>query len=396
MLQSPANRAANASPRDMSDQAISPSSDIIYTPPESETSMTSPTDAGESKHSPSQANASEIVDRSTTTITASHIPLPVSAQDISGAASNISKREYIYFLPYPLPPGTEIPYSIHLPEKNPLNLPSHQFEPTSTLVLTSPLKTFVDVRMYKAFDTLTASIIDDRTNDDDGDNKNNSNNTAATNRGSTQPLEWAFAGTSTSVPTTPLPSTTEQEWKNVTHSTWTHWVDSRFSVGDPNIPVDEGDMYPISRDLTLEVGHAWHPALKAEKTHEEMWRDEDVLSTRLGSDDTTTTTTGKAKSKICVVLRCQADVAGVRGVVVRVGQYVQGVLMRGDKTTAERWEWRAENEGRGEVEKWQRTVRVGDEFLPCAVAFRTAVLAVGGKVRFHEFEWVVEEVWEWL
>jgi hypothetical protein len=149
------------------------------------------------------------------------------------------------------------------------------------------------------------------------------------------------------------------------------------------VPVDEGDMYPIAQDLTLEVGHAFHPALRTVKTHEEMWRDMPMQSTN---------STG---SKICVVMRVQADAAGVRGVVIRLGQYCQGLLMMGGKATVERWEWTAGNSGSTEAENWKRSVRVGDLFLPCAVTFRPEVLAVGGMVKFHDYKWNVEEVWGW-
>ncbi|EUC49224.1 hypothetical protein COCMIDRAFT_63197, partial [Bipolaris oryzae ATCC 44560] len=337
----------------MGDQASTDPSDIVYTPPESITGI-----------------ASSLGSDNTSTTTLSNTNT-LTNQSISGAASNISKREYIYFLPYPLPPGTEVPYSIHLPEKNPLNLPSHQFEPTNTLVLTSPLRTFADIRIYKAFTTSTAPTPN------------------SIGQGPQQRLEWAFAGTSTSVPIQPPGASDggtqkpqeDEEWENVTHSTWKHWLDSRYTVGDPSIPVDGGDMYPLSEELTLEVGHAYHPALEAVKTHEEMWRDEEIKSTSLP-------VTGTGGKKLCVVLRCHDDAAGVRGVIVRVGQYVQGILMQGDKTTVERWEWAVENEGEDEMAKWQRTVRIGGAFLPCAVCFRDAVLAVGGKVRYGEFEWV--------
>ncbi|KAG9379659.1 HRI1 domain containing protein [Pyrenophora tritici-repentis] len=97
---------------------------------------------------PFSPSAPPAADTYVTVTAANNNAIPVLAD---GNEPNISKREYIYFLPYPLPPDTEIPYSIHLPQKNPLNLPSHQFEPTSTLVLTSPKRIFVDIRIYKPF-----------------------------------------------------------------------------------------------------------------------------------------------------------------------------------------------------------------------------------------------------
>ncbi|KAH7400832.1 hypothetical protein DE146DRAFT_476415 [Phaeosphaeria sp. MPI-PUGE-AT-0046c] len=261
-------------------------------------------------------------------------------------AANISIRKYIYFLPYPLPAGTPVPYSIHLPASNPLNLPTTLFEPTSTLVLTAPSGTFVDLRFLKPTSPSTSEEV---------------------------ALEWGFAGHSSSAPIS------GKESAGVKHSTWTHFVDSRVPVGQ-TIPVDEGDMYPISDTRTLEHGHAFHPHLKAVKSHEEMWEDEHVTST--------STTAPQEGKKRCVVLRCQNDARGVRGVVVRLGKYVQGVLVVGNEVTAERWEWSAEG-------GWKRTKRVGKGMVPCAVLVQEELMKEGVKVQFGEFEWVVESVWEW-
>lgn len=364
-----------------SDQTSNDSGDIIHTPSES---VSSPREYGsestfhmttassnENASLPAHSSTAPTTDTYVTVTAANNNAIPV-LQD--GNEPNISKREYIYFLPYPLPPGTEIPYSIHLPKKNPLDLPSHQFEPTVTLVLTSPKRTFVDIRIYKPLSTSDM-------------------HSPLPNRGEPHRLEWAFAGLSSSQPIT-LPPTGSQHgrsqkrieketWHNVTHSTWTHWIDSRFPIGSKDIPVDEGDMYPIAEGLTLEVGHAFHPALGAVKTHEEMWRDVDAVSTT------------QAGTKLCVVLRCQAEHAGVKGLIVRVGQYCQGLVMEHDITTAERWEWNSEASDKADNEQWGRTVRIGNHFLPCSVAWRPELLGLGAVIKYHDFEWVVEELWEW-
>lgn len=318
--------------------AASTNSEIIYTPP-----STSPT---------------------------SETSVPSTTMSPSTSAS-ISIREYIYLMPYPFPAGAPIPYSTGLPSKNPLNLPTTLFEPTSTLVLTSPNKTFVDLRFYKPLKPT---------------------DTPLPNRGERERLEWGFAGSSASKGIQdPYAQPGEDKWEGVTYSKWTQFVDSRFPVGSKDIPIDEGIMYPISKDSTLEFGHMYHPSVEGVRTHEEMWFDPAVTST---------SENGK---KECVVLRCQDDKAGVRGVVVRLGKYCQGVVKRGDHTAVERWEWygKAEvEEGRevvgGEEQiKWKRTARVGDLMVPCCVVFRKEVLKVGGKIEYGDYEWTVEEAWEW-
>jgi hypothetical protein len=333
-----------------SDKASSDASDITYTPPSSSTSMTSASSFG----APASSNE-------------------IDASSQPSGVSNISIREYIYLLPYPLPTNTPVPYSIHVPAKNPLKLPPFLSEPTSTLVLTSPHGTFVDVRLFKSAQ---------------------SGQSAPPNEGERSRLEWAFAGISTSRPTVDQHTTdNEDKWENVTHSTWTHWLDSRYPIGSREIPVDEGDMYPIDAIRTLEHGHGYQPRMKAMMTHEEMWRDVDAMSTNaLGS-------------KMCVVLRLKDERFGARGVVVRVGQYCQGImaLVAQESCTVERWEFHggdAERDNglgreRTEAQQWKRTARVGDLFLPCAVTFRTEILRVGGLIRYKDYLWTVEEAWEW-
>ncbi|OAL49742.1 hypothetical protein IQ07DRAFT_511672 [Pyrenochaeta sp. DS3sAY3a] len=285
------------------------------------------------------------------------------------STANISVREYIYFLPYPLPPGTPVPYSTGLPERNPLGLPPQQFEPTSTLVLTTPLRTFVDVRVFKPL-----------SRDDPA---------ALPNHGQPDRLDWAFAGFSTSKCVVSPEHASREHREDVTHSTWNHWVDSRYPACSPDIPVDEGDMYPISRGLTLEHGHAFHPSLRTHKSHEEMWRDVPVISTPA---------TGL---KFCIVLRVEDDAQKLRGMIVRIGQFCQGISMNGGACTVERWQWTAEaeeKEANGVPDKnlgWKRTIRIGNHFLPCAATFRPELLSVGGRVKYHTADWKVEECWQW-
>ncbi|KAF2712224.1 hypothetical protein K504DRAFT_373322 [Pleomassaria siparia CBS 279.74] len=282
-------------------------------------------------------------------------PLPPSA--------GISIRDYFYPIPYhPLPPGTPVPYSTGVPDVNPLNLSPTPFEPTSTLVLTSPTGTFVDLRVLRPILPGEAELPNEP--------------------GSSHRLQWAFAGKSSSfaiegaAPIGRRRHDGEEGEVFPTHSVWSHWVDSKFPVGSPDVPVDEGDMYPMPDGRTLEHGFSFNEGFGRNTSYEEMWSDVDIAP--CGNED----------MAVIVVLRIQKDASNIRGVIVRVGQYCQGLLKHGDTTTAERWEF---DETGG---KWKRTVKIGSLFLPCAAAFKPEDLAVGAKVSFTDYHWFVEELVE--
>ncbi|KAI8937314.1 hypothetical protein NX059_006521 [Plenodomus lindquistii] len=309
------------------------------------------------------------------------------------SSANISTRTYIYFTPYPLPPSTPLPYTLSLPHTNPLNLPTTLFEPTSTLVLTTPNNTFVDLRLLKPIHPSPTGTT--------------TPTTTLPNKSEPGRLEWGFAGHSASKKVSIRANDgvkLAREWQGrVTHSVWSHWVDSRYAVG-AEIPADEGDMYAVDSETSVEVGWAFHPGLGRLSGHEEMWRDVPVT---VVPETQGVAGEGEGK-KVSVALRCEDSRAGVRGLVVRVGQFCQGIVMKGSEVTVERWEFdgdeagdddKGADEGEGEQEGrvggWKRTARIGTAFLPCSATFRPRVLAVGGVVRYREFGWDVEEVWEW-
>lgn len=183
-------------------------------------------------------------------------------------------------------------------------------EPTSTLVLTSPGRHFVDIRILK---------------------------TALPNKGfnhaSLLPrssIDWAFGGTSSSSLISP----------NKSRAVFKHWVDSRSKDPEKEI-VDEGDMvpHPTDRNLTVETGKMVNPATGIETEYEEVWRDEEV-----------------AEAARLLVLRLHDDDSGKRGMFVRLGRYAQGVLRVGNSFTAERWEMDEKDE-----RQWKRLFEAGDE-----------------------------------
>lgn len=118
-----------------------------------------------------------------------------------------------------------------------------------------------------------------------------------------------------------------------------------------------------------------------------------------------------------IVLELDESIKNAKGLIVRVGHYCQGVLKIGDAVTVERWRFihkqskhttqnlstksaspaateKSEPEPAFEGD-WTRELRLGDHFLPCAIAFRTAGLQEGAVVNYGDFCWRVEEVCCW-
>ncbi|CAF3537744.1 unnamed protein product [Fusarium graminearum] len=191
-------------------------------------------------------------------------------------------------------------------------LPDEPSEPTTTLVITSPrLKRFVDLRI----------LLPDNGSTDQNDILPFSR------------LDWAIAGTTVSTQK-PDPS-----GALTSHSTFIQWISSR-ELGN-----DAGFMYPQpGEDLTLEKGSMVNPDTGIDTAYEELWH-----------DATPTAVPGEPDVR-ALVLQTEDEEKGVRGCVVRLGRYAQGLIRVGEEIALERWEW---TEG-----GWKRTVRMGDEELP--------------------------------
>lgn len=176
-------------------------------------------------------------------------------------------------------------------------------------------------------------------------------------------LDWGIAGTSSSR------QIDDGEGGQISRSQWRHWIDSRTT--EPENATDEGDNYPQADGNILEKGIMANPATGLETEYEELWRDEDPLPTSKSS---------RARSIVVQV----ENGAQVRGSVVRVGHYCQGLFRRTDKISAERWEWKEDG--------WKRTIRIGDDALPCEKLLNDeAVFNVGDAINFHDMAWKVVE-----
>lgn len=223
-------------------------------------------------------------------------------------------------------------------------------------------------------------------------------------------LDWAFAGTSTSYPLPPPKIISPNKASHpgiatssfpTSHSTWTHWIDSLHA--DVSKVTDQGDMYPSPDGKhVLERGIMINPATGRMARYEEFWEDEEVEIVE-----------GRRCS---VVLKMEDEILGekgekivVRGMVVRVGQWCQGLIRVGDEIALERWRYVREaqisgrkNEKVGEGVKdetkngmWARVARLGRLFLPCTIAFRPEGIVVGSRVSHGDYKWEVNEVCWW-
>ncbi|KAF2621763.1 hypothetical protein BU25DRAFT_378919 [Macroventuria anomochaeta] len=200
-------------------------------------------------------------------------------------------------------------------------LPQNAHEPTSTVVLSSAGRKFVDIRILNSLD---------KDAEDQPEILDSSR------------LDWAIAGTSSSI-------AVPDRGPDVRLSTFRHWIDSRTL--DLASATDEGMMFPMETDgedeLVLEIGKMVNPKTGLLTDYEEVWIEKAAES--VPSDD----------GCQIVVLEYDGPSSDRRGSIVRVGRLCQGLLRIKDQITAERWEW---NEGKG----WWRSKAIGNgSALPC-------------------------------
>ncbi|KAL8304568.1 hypothetical protein RB597_004291 [Gaeumannomyces tritici] len=261
--------------------------------------------------------------------------------------------------------------------------PAMPQEPTSTIVLTSPARRFVDLRIL---DPTPAEAAAEQQQQKDGSTPPS---LAAVVILPASRLDWAIAGTSESWKRT---TTTPDGSEAVTRSRWTHWIDSRVPAGaDPAAATDEGDMFPQGGDETLEKGRMVNPATGVEADYEELWADEAPAAIPAAAAAVVATPSGVGEAVVedgprCVVLRLEDVDRGARGVVVLLGRHCQGLIRVGEELGAERWQWR-EDEG------WRAAARIGTVPVPCEQAFTrlSELLEVGKELRDGNNVWEVVE-----
>ncbi|MCJ1415738.1 hypothetical protein MMC32_002071 [Xylographa parallela] len=226
-------------------------------------------------------------------------------------------------------------------------LPGEATEPTSTLVLTSHESWFVDVRI------LTTT------------RKDGTREALPIDGSPISTLEWAFAGKShTTQPKVP---------GGPAHTVWSHDVDSQTS--DPEM--DEGDMYEQENGDVLECGQNIDADTGEVKKYEELWHDVGVQLV------------GQEKHHVCVVLMADDKSHNTKGMIVRVGNWCQGILKVGEETTVERWQW-------SHGDQWQIVAKLGQKSLICETTFHGTSLEIGKVIRHHDLDWKTVELYTWL
>ncbi|OJT12843.1 hypothetical protein TRAPUB_10678 [Trametes pubescens] len=211
-------------------------------------------------------------------------------------------------------------------------LPEDASEPTSTIVLTTPRRRFVDLRFFKPTSASTQP---------------------STSSPTFTALEWGTAGYSAGTST---------------HGTWTHEISS--SPAHPDDETDEGTMEPHTSlpDVEIERGSMAHLDTGEVREYEEAWRAVPVLPDASGR-------------RVAVLLEMRRE-DGKRGAVVRVGQYCQGIVRDGGDISVQRWLWTAG--------AWAKAGQVGGFDIPCDATW--ADVQEGDTVERSGAVWDVKEV----
>ena len=120
--------------------------------------------------------------------------------------------------------------------------------------------------------------------------------------------------------------------------------------------------------------------------YEELWGNVDVLPIKpLGGD---------RPVRSCVVLRHEKANES-KGLVVRVGQYIQGMMKSPSGIRLERWEWHA-SPGSGQGEGvWEKTFGSGEGQLPCRRIIKGLDISFGESLSLGDDQWEVLEDLSW-
>lgn len=131
----------------------------------------------------------------------------------------------------------------------------------------------------------------------------------------------------------------------------------------------------------LECGESLDRTTGEVKRYEELWGDVPVL--RVGNGNV------EEGGHVSVVAKAEDAERRIRGMVVRVGDWCQGILKEGEDVTTERWHW---TEGGG----WERIARLGRGcLLHCALILDESMIEEGKRYGNEGLEWDIVEFYHW-
>ena len=191
-------------------------------------------------------------------------------------------------------------------------------------------------------------------------------------------LDWAFCGNSRVTP----PSN-EHGISKPEHSAWQHWIDSKSTTPDP----DEGDMFPQEDGDVLERGWQKDSSTGGQVEYEELWGDMPILAIKNSYED-------HQSVRRCVVLRCEND-RQYKGLVIRVGQYIQGMMRSSEGIRIERWEWHPVSDGMDGLGTWEKTLILGKGSMPCRQTIKKLDMQVGDHIHCGKGQWTLVENLTW-
>ncbi|KAL8895634.1 MAG: hypothetical protein Q9207_008083 [Kuettlingeria erythrocarpa] len=182
-------------------------------------------------------------------------------------------------------------------------------------------------------------------------------------------LQWAFAGTSES----------SLDDAGRRFSTWHHWIDSNSD--DP--PVDTGEMITQGNGNVLEKGNVVSPITGQRVYYEELWEEVPTENLAFGNNPRT-----------CTVLRTEDLEKMSRGMIIRLGDYCQGILKKEGEVTVERWEYHF-NDTSSNQGKWYKAATVGNDEMPCDELLGFKPPREGQQINRAGTMWDVIEVATW-
>lgn len=130
-------------------------------------------------------------------------------------------------------------------------------------------------------------------------------------------------------------------------------------------------MYPVEgTNEVLERGAMINPETGKVEDYEELWEDLEVRM-REGKEN---------ESFISWVLKTKGHGGEQKGMVIRIGEWIQGVMRRGDEFSVARWEWSI---GRG----WERALAIGQDLALNSKIFEEGITVGDGFKAEGGVEW---------